>query len=44
MYAPGYGFRDLLSCRRMAPGGVRQVACGEHYLVGGVWLVPGGRV
>jgi len=42
--------RDLLSCRRQAPGGVRLVAYGGQCLVGGgrrvacgVWRVPGAR-
>jgi len=34
--------RDLLSCRRLALRGVRQVACGAQCLVGGVWHVVGG--
>jgi hypothetical protein len=36
------GSRDLLSCRRQAPGGVRLVAYGRQWLVGGVWYVADG--
>jgi hypothetical protein len=35
--------RDLLSCRRQAPGGMRLVGYGGQCLVGGVWCVAGGR-
>jgi len=31
--------RDLQSCRRQAPGGMRQVAYGGQFLEGGVWRV-----
>ena len=34
--------RDLLSCRRRAPGGLRQVACGEQCCAGGMWHLAGG--
>jgi len=34
--------RDLLSCRRQAPGGVRLVAYGAQRAACGVWGVAGG--
>jgi hypothetical protein len=38
------GSRDLLSCRRQEPGGVRLVVYGSQWLVGGLWCVAvGGR-
>jgi len=38
------GSRDLQSCRRQAPGGVRLGAYGRKWLVGGVWcMADGGR-
>ena len=43
MYAPNARSRDLLSCRRQAPGGVRLVAYGGQRLAGGVCRVAGGR-
>ena len=34
--------RDLLSCGRQAPGGLRQMACGGRCLAGSVWRVACG--
>jgi len=36
--------RDLLRCRRQAPGGVRHVAYGGQCLAGGMWHVVCGRL